>query len=86
MIPDGRIVVRNSKHPDAGAVLFTRAEMDSWIKASRPARSTTSPGRPGDLPEVTATVAVGRMAGHRSGRRSDAVLISRTRRTREGGQ
>ncbi|MGH3901856.1 MAG: DUF397 domain-containing protein [Pseudonocardiaceae bacterium] len=31
-LPDGRIAVRNSNHPDAGAVLFTRAEMDAWIK------------------------------------------------------
>jgi Domain of unknown function (DUF397) len=31
-LPDGRIAVRNSNHPDAGAVLFTRAEMAAWIK------------------------------------------------------
>ncbi|MGH3979694.1 MAG: DUF397 domain-containing protein [Pseudonocardiaceae bacterium] len=31
-LPDGGIAVRNSNHPDAGAVLFTRAEMDAWIK------------------------------------------------------
>ncbi len=31
-MPGGRIAVRNSNHPDAGAVLFTRAEMDAWIK------------------------------------------------------
>ncbi|MGH3719929.1 MAG: DUF397 domain-containing protein [Pseudonocardiaceae bacterium] len=31
-LPDGRIAVRNSNHPDAGAVLFTRAEMHTWIK------------------------------------------------------
>ncbi len=31
-LPDGRIAVRNSNHPDAGVVLFTRAEMDAWIK------------------------------------------------------
>ncbi len=29
---DGRIAVRNSNHPDAGAVHFSRAEMDAWIK------------------------------------------------------
>ncbi|MGH8078724.1 MAG: DUF397 domain-containing protein [Lysobacter sp.] len=26
------IAVRNSNHPGAGAVYFTRAEMDAWIK------------------------------------------------------
>jgi Domain of unknown function (DUF397) len=31
-LPDGRIAVRNSTRPDAGAVLFTRAEMSAWIK------------------------------------------------------
>jgi hypothetical protein len=31
-LPDGRIAVRNSHHPDAGAVFFTRAEMDAGIK------------------------------------------------------
>ena len=31
-LTDGRIAVRNSNHPDAGAVFFTRAEMDAWIK------------------------------------------------------
>jgi hypothetical protein len=31
-LPDGRIAVRNSNHPDAGVVLFTRAEMSAWIK------------------------------------------------------
>ncbi len=31
-LPDGRVAVRNSNHPDAGAVLFTRAEMHAWIK------------------------------------------------------
>lgn len=30
--PDGRIAVRNSNHPDEAAVLFTRAEMDAWIR------------------------------------------------------
>ncbi|MGH3830174.1 MAG: DUF397 domain-containing protein [Pseudonocardiaceae bacterium] len=32
VLSDGRIAVRNSNHPDAGAVLFTRAEMHAWIK------------------------------------------------------
>ena len=31
-LPDGRVAVRNSNHPDAGAVFFTRAEMHAWIK------------------------------------------------------
>ncbi|MGH3828281.1 MAG: DUF397 domain-containing protein [Pseudonocardiaceae bacterium] len=30
-LADGRIAVRNSTHPEKGAVLFTRAEMDSWF-------------------------------------------------------
>ncbi|MGH3753163.1 MAG: DUF397 domain-containing protein [Pseudonocardiaceae bacterium] len=36
-LPDGRVAVRNSNHPDAGAVLFTRAEMDAWIKGVKAA-------------------------------------------------
>jgi hypothetical protein len=31
-LPDGRIAVRNSNHPNAGTVYFTRAEMRAWIK------------------------------------------------------
>lgn len=31
-LPDGRVAVRNSNAPDAGAVLFTRAEMAAWIE------------------------------------------------------
>jgi hypothetical protein len=31
-LDDGRIAVRNSKHPGEGVVFFTRAEMDAWIK------------------------------------------------------
>lgn len=31
-LADGRIAVRNSNHPQAGVVFFTRAEMDVWIK------------------------------------------------------
>lgn len=30
-LPDGHIAVRNSNYPDAGVVLFTRAEMSAWI-------------------------------------------------------
>lgn len=29
---DGRIAIRNSNHPQAGVVFFTRAELDAWIK------------------------------------------------------
>ncbi|MGH3975066.1 MAG: DUF397 domain-containing protein [Pseudonocardiaceae bacterium] len=32
LLDDGRTAVRNSNHPEAGVVLFTRAEMDAWIK------------------------------------------------------
>ncbi len=31
-LDDGRIAVRNSNHPDAGVVFFTRSEMDAYIK------------------------------------------------------
>jgi hypothetical protein len=31
-LPDGRIAVRNSNHPDVGVVYFTRGEMAAWIK------------------------------------------------------
>ncbi len=31
-LADGRIAVRNSNHPDAGAVLFTRAEMAAYVQ------------------------------------------------------
>ncbi|WP_019808305.1 DUF397 domain-containing protein [Saccharomonospora halophila] len=30
-LDDGGIAVRNSKAPEAGTVLFTRAEMAAWI-------------------------------------------------------
>ena len=30
--PDGRVAVRNSNHPDEGTMLFTRAEMNAWIR------------------------------------------------------
>ena len=32
LLGDGRSAVRNSNHPQAGVVLFTRAELDAWIK------------------------------------------------------
>jgi len=31
-LPDGRIAVRNSNHPEAGAVSFTRREMNAWLQ------------------------------------------------------
>lgn len=31
-LADGHIAVRNSNYPDTGVVLFTRAEVDAWIK------------------------------------------------------
>jgi len=31
-LDDGRTAVRNSNHPEDGVVLFTRPEMDAWIK------------------------------------------------------
>jgi hypothetical protein len=34
-LTDGTIAVRNSNHPDAGVVLFTRTEMDAWIKGCK---------------------------------------------------
>ncbi|MGH4013777.1 MAG: DUF397 domain-containing protein [Pseudonocardiaceae bacterium] len=34
-LPDGRIAVRNSNHPDAGIVFFTPAEMHAWIKGCK---------------------------------------------------
>jgi hypothetical protein len=30
-LPDSRIAVRNSNHPEDGLVLFTRAEIHAWI-------------------------------------------------------
>jgi hypothetical protein len=34
-LPDGRVAVRNSNHPDAGTVYFTRREMDAWLKGAQ---------------------------------------------------
>lgn len=31
-LTDGHIAMRNSNSPDRGVILFTRAEMDGWIK------------------------------------------------------
>jgi len=33
--PDGRVAVRNSNHRDAGTVLFTRREMDAWVRGAK---------------------------------------------------
>jgi hypothetical protein len=30
-LPGGRVAVRDSKHPERGAVLFTRAAMAAWV-------------------------------------------------------
>jgi len=30
--PDGHIALRNSTHPDAGTILFTRAQINAWIQ------------------------------------------------------
>lgn len=32
LLDDGRTAVRNSNDPGADVVLFTRAEMDAWVK------------------------------------------------------
>ncbi|WP_327001722.1 DUF397 domain-containing protein [Dactylosporangium sp. NBC_01737] len=32
IVGDDAIAVRNSNFPDRGTILFTRAEMDAWIK------------------------------------------------------
>jgi hypothetical protein len=34
-LPDGRVAVRNSNHPEAGTVFFTRREMDAWVKGAK---------------------------------------------------
>jgi hypothetical protein len=31
-LDDGRIAVRNSRHPDEAVVFLSRAEMDAWVK------------------------------------------------------
>jgi hypothetical protein len=32
VLPSGYIAVRNSNDPDEGIILFTRAEMNAWIR------------------------------------------------------
>jgi Domain of unknown function (DUF397) len=34
-LPDGRIAVRNSNAPDAGTLLFTRAELRAWVRGTK---------------------------------------------------
>jgi uncharacterized protein DUF397 len=34
-LPDGTVAVRNSNRPQAGSVVFTRAEMNAWIKGCK---------------------------------------------------
>jgi Domain of unknown function (DUF397) len=34
-LPDGRVAVRNSNHPEAGTVFFTRREMDAWVRGAK---------------------------------------------------
>ncbi len=34
-LPDGRIAVRNSRHPDGPALIYTRAEMDAFVAGAR---------------------------------------------------
>ncbi|MFC0109245.1 DUF397 domain-containing protein [Kibdelosporangium aridum] len=34
-LADGTIALRNSNHPDAGVVFFTRAEIAAWIKGCK---------------------------------------------------
>ncbi|MGH3621604.1 MAG: DUF397 domain-containing protein [Sciscionella sp.] len=35
LTPDDRVAVRNSNHPEAGAVFFTRAEIDAYLRGVR---------------------------------------------------
>ncbi|RDG37237.1 DUF397 domain-containing protein [Streptomyces corynorhini] len=34
-LQDGRIAVRNSNHPEAGTVFFTRIERAAWLKGAK---------------------------------------------------
>jgi hypothetical protein len=34
-LPNGAVAVRNSNHPDAGTLVFTRAELAAWILGCR---------------------------------------------------
>jgi hypothetical protein len=35
LLPDGVVALRNSKHPDAGVVLFTRSEITAWVNGCK---------------------------------------------------
>ena len=45
-LPNGRIAVRNSNHPEDAVVLFTRTEITAWINQLKPANSTIPPKHP----------------------------------------
>jgi hypothetical protein len=34
-LPDGTTLVRNSNHPDAGTLAFTRGEISAWLKGCK---------------------------------------------------
>ncbi len=34
-LPDGQIAVRNSRHPEGPALIYTRAEIEALIKGAR---------------------------------------------------
>ncbi|MGQ0772898.1 MAG: DUF397 domain-containing protein [Pseudonocardiales bacterium] len=34
-LPDGRIALRDSNHPEAGVLFFTRAETNAWINSCK---------------------------------------------------
>jgi len=34
-LPDGRVAVRDSKDPHGGTLMFTRAEIDAWVRGVR---------------------------------------------------
>jgi Domain of unknown function (DUF397) len=34
-LPDGEIAVRNSRHPDSPALIYTPAEMDAFIRGAK---------------------------------------------------
>lgn len=34
-LPDGSVAVRNSRHPDGPALVYTRAEMTAFVRGAR---------------------------------------------------
>lgn len=34
-LPDGRIAVRDSKHPEGAMLVFTRIELRAWVQGAR---------------------------------------------------